>query len=278
MMSKPIGTLSIRFFAFLLSGLLLSFSALLSEAALANHLNNASAKTVDIPTVIKPPEEDDFPEIELLGYKISSGGVTVSLRAKNKSPYRATLGHCEVVGYKGDKRTDRTFIDFYNQIGPGFNMVGSADFYISKNGRATWDKSVDTSNIERVEIECYWTVRYKEPSELVDFSFLGYTQELDGNIYANVQAKNNSDIALDSYACAHTGIKSKEVLVSGFETFVKTLGPEQQTEFLVKLFDMIDHDSHAHDIQALNNEDVEKVDQLDEYGLYCSYSGGPDYR
>ncbi len=152
-------------------------------------------------------------------------------------------------------------------------MVGSADFYISKNGRATWDKSVDISDIERVEIDCDWTMRDEEPSELVEFSFINYRQDKKGNIYSNIRIKNNSDIALRSYDCAHTGIKSKEVLVSGLESAFRTLGSGQQKEMLVKLFDVIDHNSHAKGIQSINNEDVEKIGQLDEYGLYCSFTG-----
>ena len=157
-------------------------------------------------------------------------------------------------------------------------MIGSADFYISKDGHATWDKSVDISNIERVEIDCNWTMRDEEPSELVEFSFLGYKQDNKANIYSKVQVKNNSDIALRSFGCAHTGMKNKEVLVSGLESPVKKLEPGQQKEIFVKLFDVIGHDSHASDIQALDIEDVEKIGQLDEYALYCSYTGGPEYR
>lgn len=272
------GTLSNRFNEFLFGAFLFCSTVISSHTVHADHLSNESAKTVDIPTVIKPTKEADYPQVELLGYKISSGGVTVSLRATNGSPYRATLGLCEVVGYKGDESSDRTFVNFYNELGPGFNMVGSADFYISKNGRATWDKSEDIVNIERVEIDCDWTMRYEEPSELVEFSFLNYRQDKKGYIYSHVRVKNNSDIALRSYGCAHTGVKNKEVLVSGLESYVITLGPGQQKKIMVKLFDVIGHDSHAKDIQALNNEDVEKIKKLDEYGLYCGYTGGPEYR
>ncbi len=98
---KPIDSLSIRCYGILLSALLLSGTALLSDTVQADHLSNKSVKTVDIPTVITLPKDDDFPKIELLSYKISSGGVTVALRATNDSPYRATLGLCEVVGHIG---------------------------------------------------------------------------------------------------------------------------------------------------------------------------------
>lgn len=162
--SLALACLAIRCNGILLSACLLSGTVFLSHTVKADHLSNESTRTVDIPTVIKAPKEDDFPTIELLGYKVSRGGVTVSLRATNESRYRATVGLCEVLGHKGDERSDRTFVNFYNQLGPGFNMLGSANFYISKNSSDTWNKSEGIVNIERLEISCDWTMRY-EPSD-----------------------------------------------------------------------------------------------------------------
>lgn len=239
-------------------------------------MTNESVKTVDIPTTFKPDKEEDYPSLELLGYKVSDDGITISMRATNNSKYRATLGLCNAVGFKGDESFDETFVNFYNQLGPGFSMLGSADFHIKKNGRATWDKSTDIDRIERVEISCHWDIRYNEPSELVEFKFIDYKQS-SGNINAMITVTNNSDIALNSYACAHTGIKNKEVWVSGLEIYTKKLKPGQQAPIVVKLLHVVAHDSHPKKLQALTNKDVDMIKQLDDFGLYCGYSGGPEY-
>lgn len=96
-------------------------------------------------------------------------------------------------------------------------------------------------------------------------------------MFASINATNNSDNELNSFDCTYTGSKDKDVWLSDFESYSRKLQPGASNDILVKIFNIVDDDSHVSGDQKLTMEDVGLLKEIDESALYCAYTGGLYY-
>jgi len=244
---------------------------------LADHTGSTS-RAIDLPTTFRKNEEEGWPELELLYYRISHEGITVALKASNNSDYRAHQGVCWVEAYEGRKRVDEAFVVFTNlgPLGPGYHTTASADFYTKDVPADDSEKSKDIDRFERIEIGCSWSIRDSEPNELVAFAFSRFAKDEKGHLTANLKVTNNSDVVVSNAACTYTAFKEKEVWVNAFDYFPGKINPGQSTDKSMRIMNIASADPHALHQYAITEKDANLLKQIDEYVLYCGYSKGPE--